>query len=233
MGTEVGTLTACQLFGDAPGTLAAPVTVGGVTADRLSAALNAWVAAAWMPGCALFTWTAGTATTYPTLVPATEVGGTATPQTLSDRFMTGATPAQIEATVTAYAAAHPAATAAAFGSLLGEADALGFTYAELAADETVIDFSPGLAVVGFDLATRTLVFTVSNGIDPTPAAAMSRLAASTAGALRALQSDTPGSTATPLTPAVEFHGDGTAEATFTLPAAPPSAFFRLSLEHQP
>jgi uncharacterized repeat protein (TIGR02543 family) len=65
--TNHATVVACESSGDAPGTLAAPVTVAGKTTDRLSTALNAWVSAAWTPGCGLYSWTAGTTTNYPTL----------------------------------------------------------------------------------------------------------------------------------------------------------------------
>ena len=67
--SNYATVAACESFGDAPGTLAAPVTVGGVTIERLSFALNAWVSAAWTPGCGLSSWTAGADTNYPTLIP--------------------------------------------------------------------------------------------------------------------------------------------------------------------
>jgi hypothetical protein len=62
-----GSVSGIQSFGSAPGTLALPVTVGEVTTEQLSSALNAWVAAAWTSGCGLLSWTAGTATDYPSL----------------------------------------------------------------------------------------------------------------------------------------------------------------------
>jgi len=65
--TNDATLAACQSFGAAPGTLAVPVTVGEVTTPQLSAALNAWVSNVWTPSSSLLSWTAGTASDYPSL----------------------------------------------------------------------------------------------------------------------------------------------------------------------
>jgi hypothetical protein len=226
-----GTLTLrdCRAFGTAPGTLASPVTVGGVTTNRLSAALNAWVKASWTPGCGFSSWTAGTATNYPTLVPATEVGGAVIPQTLSDSFMQGVSSNQINATVSAYVAAHPGTTATSFGSLLCNADAMGFTYGELASGNTILSFNPGLSIVGFDITTWTLTFTVSNGIDANPVLAMNRLSSAQAKKITLLQSSVPGGSTSQVQPTTDYHTDGTAAATFSLPSPPSAAFFKINL----
>lgn len=226
-----GTLTLrdCRFFGDAPGTLAAPVTVGGVTTNRLSAALNACVAAVWTPGCGFSSWSAGTATNYPLLALAVEVNGSVIPQTLSDSFMEGVSSNQMDATVTAYAAAHPGTTATSLGAVLYQADAMGFTFADLVAGQAILNFSPVLAIVGFDLATRTLTFTVSNGIDATPVQAMNRLATSPAKSFSVRQMTELGGAEMPVTPTVLFHEDGTAEAAFTPPTPSGKAFYKLQL----
>ncbi|MEI7902455.1 MAG: hypothetical protein WCK89_19575, partial [bacterium] len=64
-GGGTGTVTDCQSFSAAPGTLTSPVTVGGVTTNGLSAVLNAWAAANWTWEAPFRRWTAGTAGAYP------------------------------------------------------------------------------------------------------------------------------------------------------------------------
>lgn len=232
MGTDNGTLAACQSFGDAPGTLAAPVTVGGVMTDRLSSALNAWVAAAWMPGCGLSSWTAGSSTSYPSLVPAIELGGALIPQTLGDGFMAGADSAQIAGTVAAYTNAHPTATASTFGGLLCQADAMGFSFADLAAGDAILRFDPYLIITGFDPFSRVLTFQLENGVDMTATVAMNRLAGSSSGLLRVYWMGRPDGIPIPLTPTVEFREDGRADATFDISDPQTSAFFRLVIEQK-
>jgi len=69
VGYNFGSATDCHYFGAAPGTLAASVTVDGLTTDSLAEALNIWMAMtrdnAQLP---LRRWTRGSTTTYPTLI---------------------------------------------------------------------------------------------------------------------------------------------------------------------
>jgi hypothetical protein len=221
--TNTSTVASCQSFGEAPGTL------GGSTSNRLCTALNAWVSAAWTPGCGLFSWTAGTVTNYPALVPSIQVGGAVISQTLSDRFMAGVASERVDATVTVYTNARPATTAGTFGPLLSQADTLGFTFTELSISDTILDFSPSLAITAFDPAASSLTFTVANGIDATAVLAMNRLAASPAMSFSVCQMTELGGSETPVTPTVHFHADGTAEAAFTPPTLSNKAFYKLKV----
>ncbi len=108
---------------------------------------------------------------------------------------------------------------------------MGFTFAELAEDEALLDFNPSLAITAFDPTAGLLTFRVANGIDLTPQAAMNRLAASSARALIVQQMDDPGGEAVALHPAVEFNLDGTARAAFTPATASDRVFFRIRVEH--
>ncbi|MEI7902799.1 MAG: hypothetical protein WCK89_21335, partial [bacterium] len=233
MPTGYGEAPNCSSFADAPGTLASNVTAGAVTTNNLSAALNAWVEAKGSRQTGFYNWTAGTAERYPRLTPLIVVGRSLVPQTLSEGFAVGVTLTQATNTVAVYSAAHLGTTATSFGSLLCDADAMGFTFADLVAGQAILSFSPGLSIVGFDLATRTLTFSASNGIDQTATAAINRLAGSAAGVLKVRQMDQLGGTPTPLPATLQFHGGATATAMFTFADPPPQSFFRLILEHQP
>lgn len=224
---------ACSSFLDAPGTLATPVTAGGVTTNNLSAALNAWVDAHGAGGSGLYNWTTGTAERFPRLTPVITVGGAPVPQALTEGFAVGASLTETANAVAAYTNAHPGTTAFSFGEVLCQADAMGFTFADLAAGNAILSFNPGLSIVGFDLGSRTLTFAASNGVDVTAAAAMDRLAGSASAAFQVHRAEVLGGSETALVPSVEFHADGTATATFTLPEPPDAAFFTLLLEHQP
>ncbi len=221
----------CSSFAEAPGTLATPVTVGGVTTNNLSAALNAWVNAKGSSQTGYYNWTAGTAERYPRLTPLIVVGRSLVPQPLSEGFAVGVTLTEATNTVAVYSAAHVGTTATSLGAVLYRADALGFTFADLVAGQAILNFSPGLSIIGFDLATRTLTFTVSNGIDATPLLAMNRLSASQAKKITLLQSSLSGGGTVQVQPTTHYHTDGTAAATFSLPALPPSAFFKIKLGH--
>jgi hypothetical protein len=224
---------ACSSFSNAPGLLTPSATVGGITTNRLTAALNAWVDVNWSPDRNLYNWTAGAASAYPTLTPGIRVGETRIPQMLSDGFAAGVTLAQVEATVAAYTNAHPSTTSTSFGDLLCDADAMGLTLAELAVGDAILDFNPYLTITRFDQNTWILTFAVANGIDASATAAMNRLAGSTSGCMKLLRAEALGDPVMTSEPTVQFQGDGTATASFLLPDPPSSLFFRLMLEHQP
>lgn len=223
----------CSSFIEAPGTLASNVTAGGMTTNNLSIALNAWVDAQGGAGSGLYNWTAGTATRLPRLTPVIKVGETPVPQTLTEGFAAGVSLTATANTVTAYTSAHPGTTATSLGDVLSMADAMGLTFADLTAGQAILNFRPNLMVKGFDRNTWSLTFAVDNGIDPTATAAMNRLAGSAARLLKVEQMYEPGGAPTPLPANFQFHGDGTAHATFEFPNPPPRSFFRLALEHHP
>jgi len=67
-GQSDGILTKCSFFGDAPGTLAEPVSAGWITTDDLSKALNAWMIDVRDAGTLLRRWSVGSVSDYPTLI---------------------------------------------------------------------------------------------------------------------------------------------------------------------
>jgi hypothetical protein len=232
-------IAGCSSFDFGPGLLAAPITVGGTTVMFLPDALNAWVDTHGGGSSGLYNWTTGTwtmtglTTRLPRLTPVIKVGGTSIPQTLTEGFAVGVSLAATTNTVATYTSAHPGTTAASLGDVLGMADAMGFTFADLVVGSALLDFTPGLKVIGFDRKTWTLTFTAANGIDATATTAMNRLAGSTARLLIVQQMDEPGGATTSLPATFQFHGDGTANASFEFPNPPPRSFFRLALQRQP
>ena len=221
---------ACHAFAEAPGLL---LDVPPEEAPRtLAQALNDVVdEAGSVFGIDLYGWTAGSTNRYPVLTPLIRVGGDRVREALSDGFGTGQTHAEVDAAVAVYTNAHPATTAATFGALLAQADAMGFTFGELAADDAILAFDPRLAITAFDPAAGVLSFRVANGIDPTPQTAMNRLAASSARKIVVQQMADPRGEAVALHPAVAFQPDGTARAAFAPASAPPRAFFRIRMDH--
>jgi hypothetical protein len=222
---EDETLPDCHAFAEAPGLLDVPPELAPLT---LSQALNDIIKEFdAINGIGLYGWTAGSATDYPALTALIRVSGEFIQETLSDGFTAGLTLAQVDAGVAVYTNAHPATTADTFGPLMRQADALGFTFAELAAGDAILAFCPSLVLTAFDPGAWSLTFTVGNGIDATAVQAMDRLAASPAKSFAVCQMAEPGGAGTPVTPTVRFNADGTAEAAFT-PARPADrAFFRL------
>jgi hypothetical protein len=225
------TPASCRSFTDAPGTLDSNLTVGGLTTNNLSTALNTWVDINGGVGAGHYNWTSGTTTRYPRLTPVIRVGKTPVPQTLTEGFAVGASLTETMNTATTYANAHPGTTAESFGKVLTMADAMGFKFANLTTGNAILNFQPSIVVTGFARNPWSLTFSVANGIDANATAAMNRLAGSTAGLLTVRQMDQPGGAATPLATQIVFHGDGTANATFNLTNPPSRSFFRLMLEH--
>jgi len=223
-----GGIDNCYAFAGPPGVLAGPPEELPPT---LAGALNSTV---YMMGSFFgidfYGWTPGTASRYPVMAPLIRVDGEPVEATFSDGFCAGLTYPEVDAAVAAYRDAHPETTAETFGALLCQADAMGFTFGELAADDAIFAFDPSLAITAFDPAAGRLTFRVANGIDTTPQAAMNRLAASAACAITVQQMGHPGGTAVALCPAVEFHSDGTACAPIT-PTATDRAFFKIRLDH--
>lgn len=69
-GANDGTLLGCQTFGEAPGRLAAPVTIEGQTTDDLAQALNIWVVAkrGITEGNPFRRWASGSSESYPAVI---------------------------------------------------------------------------------------------------------------------------------------------------------------------
>ena len=227
---EDETLPDCHAFTEAPGRLDMPRETAPLTlAQALNDIIKEYGA---IDDIGLYGWTAGTATNYPALTALIRVDGQVIPETLSDGFTADLTLAEVDAGVAVYTNAHPATTAATFGALMSQADAMGFTFGDLAADDAMFAFNPSLAITAFDPTAGLLTFRVANGIDATPQAAMNRLAASSACAIIVQQMDAPGGAAVALHPAVAFYPDGTARAAVT-PASPSdrALFFRIRVDH--
>lgn len=219
---------ACYAFAGPPGALAEPPdefppTLAGALNDlvRSSGAVN---------GIDLYGWTSGATNRYPVLTPLIRVGGETVEEALSDGFCSGMTYAQVDAAVAAYANACPEVTAATFGALMSQADALGFTFAELAEDEALLDFKPSLVITAFDPASRSLTFRVGNGIDATPQASMNRLAASSVRRLVVQQMEAPDGEAADLQLEAEFSPDGSAHVTFMPVNESERGFFKIRVD---
>ena len=222
-----GGADACSAFAEPPGLLAEPPAELPPT---LAGALNDLARGTGeLYGIALYGWTSGSTNRYPVMTPLIRVGGEAVEEALSDGFCSGMTYPQVDAAVAVYTSAHPATTAENFGALMGQADAMGFTFGELAADDAILDFSPSLVITSFDPASGSLTFAVANGIDATPEQAMARLSASTTGSFVIEQFDSPGGKAVEREPVVVFLPEGKARASFPPDAAAVRAFYRVRL----
>jgi hypothetical protein len=216
----------CYAFGAAPGTLDLPPEQEPYT---LAQAMNQLVKEfGAVDDIGFYGWSSGTATTYPIMVPLLRVGEEYVEEPFSESFAHGATLGEAAALVTTYTNANGAATAESLGALLSQADLLGFKLGELAQGDAILDFAPALRVTGFDPDVMTLSFELENGIDATPAQALTRLGASTSGRVTVLQKATLGGTATSLDTTVQFAPDHGA-ASFTLETPGDRSFFALSI----
>ena len=221
----LGITTSCYSFAEAPGVL------DKTGEPSLSEALNEFVMS--MDPPVLYGWTAGSPSNYPVMIPLICVTGeTIPPQTLDDGFTAGMTLAQVDSTVSVYTNAYPATDADSFCDLMKKTEMMGFTFADMSADDAILDFDPTLVITGLDPVAQELTFTVSNGIDTTAIDAVNRLAQSIAKTPTVIQMALTNGTEAALVTSAQYHTNGTATASFT-PIDPTDVMvFKMTLSHE-
>lgn len=220
----------CYSFSEPPGQLAVPGEDDPLTLsealNEVSEGMDGYLGLRW------YGWTRGTRWDYPVPTARIRVDGELIQETLSDDFTAGLTLSEVAGGVAIYTDAHPETTAASFGSLMQEADIMGFTFPELIAGNAILEFSPSLRTTSFNPDAWPLIvtFSVANGIDATAVQAMDRLETcwGWSSEILILQMDAPGGEGTLVWPdEVYFGADGTAEAEFIPEVYSDKVFFKL------